>query len=61
MSERVIRIKYVKSCIGKPERQRRTLEALGLRHLGDEVEVRPSSALLGMLSRVSHLVEMVES
>lgn len=60
MTRKTVRIKYVKSCIGYPLRQKRTLRALGLKHLGDEVQVADNNAIRGMLDKVSHLVEVVE-
>jgi large subunit ribosomal protein L30 len=53
-----IRIKQVRSGIREPERTRRTLEVIGLRHHQDEI-VRPNSATIrGQLKRVRHLVEV---
>ena len=60
MTEKTLRIKYVKSCIGYPLRQKRTVRALGLRRLGDEREVTDNDAVRGMLRKISHLVEIVE-
>jgi large subunit ribosomal protein L30 len=53
-------VRYVKSAIGYPERQKRTVRALGLKRLGDRVEVPATEATLGMIDRISHLVEVVE-
>jgi large subunit ribosomal protein L30 len=53
-----IRIKQVRSGIREPERMRRTLQVIGLRHHQDEI-VRPNSATIrGQLKRVRHLVEV---
>jgi len=60
MAKKTVRVKYVKSGIGYPERQKRTLLALGLKRLGQEVEVTDNEAVRGMIRRVSHLVEVVE-
>jgi large subunit ribosomal protein L30 len=60
MAKKTVRVKYVKSSIGYPERQKRTLLALGLKRLGQEVEVTDNKAVRGMIRRVSHLVEVVE-
>jgi large subunit ribosomal protein L30 len=56
----MLRVKYVKSCIGYPLRQKRTVRALGFKRLGEEIEVTDNKAVRGMLSRVGHLVEVVE-
>ncbi len=58
MSERMLRVRYVKSCIGYSRRQKATIRALGLRRLGDVVEVRDSDAMRGMLDKVRHLVQV---
>lgn len=58
---RKIHIKYVKSCIGYPERQKRTVRALGLKRLGDRVEVSATDAVRGMLRKIGHLVEVADA
>ena len=55
-----LRIKYVKSAIGYNVRQKRTITALGLRHLGDEVEHDDTSVIRGMVHKVTHLVQVSE-
>jgi large subunit ribosomal protein L30 len=61
MNKKKVRIKYVKSCIGYSQRQKATLRALGLKRLGDEVEMQDTGAVRGMLRRVSHLVRVAEA
>lgn len=51
-----IRITQVKSKNGKPERQKRTLEALGIRKLNHTVEHEATPQILGMVEKVRHLV-----
>jgi large subunit ribosomal protein L30 len=53
-----IRITQVKSKIGKPERQKRTLEALGIRKLNHSVEHEATPQILGMVVKVRHLVKI---
>ena len=60
MTEKRVRVKYVKSCIGYPMRQKRTLWALGLKRLGDEIQLTDNDAVRGMIRKISHLVEVVE-
>lgn len=60
MSNKRVRITYVKSVIGYSQRQKGTMRALGLRHLGDIVEHDGSSTIRGMLDKISHLVEVEE-
>jgi len=55
-----IKIKQIKSSIGKPERQKRTLEALGFRKLNQVVEVEATPQIQGMIKKVSHLVTIIE-
>lgn len=51
-----IRITQVKSKNGKPERQKKTLEALGIKKLNHTVEHEATPQILGMVEKVRHLV-----
>ena len=53
-----IRITQVKSKNGKPERQKRTLEALGIRKLNHSVEHEATPQILGMVVKVRHLIKV---
>jgi len=53
-----IRITQVKSKNGKPERQKRTLGALGIRKLNHSVEHEATPQILGMVEKVRHLVKV---
>ena len=53
-----LRVKQVRSGIGRPAPHRRTLEAIGLRHHQDVVIVNDTPSLRGMLYQVRHLVEV---
>jgi len=53
-----LRIRWVKSAIGYSRRQKATIRALGLRHLGDEVVKEDHPSIRGMIAKVSHLVEV---
>jgi large subunit ribosomal protein L30 len=53
---KVLRITYTKSAIGYSERQKNTIQALGLRRLGQTVEHKDSPAIRGMVNKVNHLV-----
>ncbi|NJK86009.1 MAG: 50S ribosomal protein L30 [Bacteroidales bacterium] len=55
-----IKIKYTKSKIGSTERQKRTLDALGLKKLNSTVEVEATPQILGMVTKVQHLVQVEE-
>jgi len=53
-----IEIKQVKSRINRPERQKRTLDALGLRKLNHTVVLEATPQVLGMVNAVRHLVKV---
>ncbi len=55
-----IRVTQVKSKIGSSKRQKRTLEALGLRKINGAVEVEASPQIVGMVNKVKHLVKVEE-
>lgn len=55
-----IRVKQVRSKINRPENQKRTLEALGLRKMNQVVEHEATPQILGMVRKVSHLLEVEE-
>lgn len=55
-----IRIKQVRSSIGRPARQKRTLEALGLRKINHTREVVATPQVLGMVEKVKHLLTVEE-
>ncbi len=53
-----IKITQIRSKIGSSERQKRTLEALGLKRISNSVEVEATPQVLGMVSKVSHLLKV---
>ena len=55
---RRLRVKQVRSGIGRPAVHRRTLTALGLRHHQHVIVVSDTPAIRGMLYQVRHLVEV---
>ena len=55
-----IKITQVKSVIDRPERQKKTIEALGLKKLNATVEVEATPQILGMVTKVNHLVKVEE-
>lgn len=60
MSRSHLKVTLVRSPIGTPQTQRRTLAGLGLRRLGRTV-VRPNTpAFRGMVKKVMHLVAVEE-
>jgi large subunit ribosomal protein L30 len=55
-----IKVTQTKSVIDRPERQKRTMVALGLRKLNATVEVEATPQILGMVRKVNHLVTVEE-
>ena len=55
-----IKITLVKSSIGSTKRQKRILEALGLRKLNASVEHEASPQIVGMVNKMNHLVKVEE-
>jgi len=53
-----IRITQVKSKNGRPERQKGTLLALGIRKLNHSVEHEATPQIMGMVEKVRHLVKV---
>ncbi|SFE81754.1 LSU ribosomal protein L30P [Chitinophaga sp. CF118] len=53
-----IKITQVKSGIDRPERQKLTLKALGLKKMNATVEVEATPQVLGMVRKVNHLVKV---
>lgn len=56
-----IKVTQVKSSIKRPQNQKRNLEALGLRKLNQVVEHENTPNILGMISKVQHLVSVQEA
>ena len=54
-----IKVKQIKSKIGYPVDQKRTLEALGLHKISQVVEKEDSPVIRGMIRKVHHLVEVI--
>jgi len=52
-----LRITWVKSDIGYPRDQRRTLKSLGFHRLNQVVEQEDTASIRGMLSKVNHLIK----
>lgn len=55
-----IKITQVKSVIDRPERQKKTMQALGLRKMNASVEREATPQILGMVEKVQHLVKVEE-
>ncbi|MBP8790107.1 MAG: 50S ribosomal protein L30 [Breznakibacter sp.] len=55
-----IKVTQVKSKIGSTTRQKRVLEALGLRRMHMTVEHEDVPTIMGMVEKVKHLVSVVK-
>lgn len=55
-----IKVKQIKSKIGAPVDQKKTLLALGLHKISQVVEVEDNPSMRGMIRKVHHLVTVVE-
>ena len=57
----ILKIKMVKSEIGRPEKQRKILRGLGLNKLNSTVSLADTPQVRGMINKVVHLVSVEES
>ena len=55
-----IKITQIRSGIGRPLRQKRTLVALGLRKMHQTVEKEATPQIMGMIGKVQHHVKTEE-
>jgi len=55
-----IKVKLVKSIIGRKQDQIDTVKALGLKKINSEVEHEDTPQIRGMIQKVIHLVEVKE-
>lgn len=55
-----IKIRLKKSLIGASEAQKKVAKSLGLSRINQIVEHFNSPTILGMVNKISHLVEIVE-
>ncbi len=52
----MLKIKLVKSMIGRPEKHRKVLRGMGLTKINRTVELKDTPSVRGMVAKVSHLV-----
>ncbi|MCR5780803.1 MAG: 50S ribosomal protein L30 [Bacteroidaceae bacterium] len=55
-----IKVKQIKSRIGAPKNQKRTLDAMGLKKLNHVVELEDTASVRGQILTVHHLVKIVD-
>ena len=59
MSDKV-KITQIRSIIGRPEKHRRIIRALGLKKIHMSIEHKNNKAIVGMAKKIPHLVKMEE-
>ncbi len=59
MAEKV-KITQIRSLIGRPEKHRKIVRALGLKRMHQTVEHKNNPAIMGMVKKVPHLVKAEE-
>tara|TARA_B100000242_G_C42995280_1_gene462182 strand:- start:927 stop:1103 length:177 start_codon:yes stop_codon:yes gene_type:complete len=55
-----VKIVQIKSKIGRPKDQKRTLEALGLKKINGVVEHNATPQIIGMINKVKHLIKILK-
>jgi large subunit ribosomal protein L30 len=55
-----LKVTLIKSEIGRPEKHRKVLRGIGLKKLNRTVELENTPSIRGMISKVSHLVNIEE-
>lgn len=55
-----LRITLVRSVIGRPGDQARTVESLGLRKVNQTVEREDTPSIRGMITKIGHLIKVEE-
>lgn len=58
--DKKIQVTWVRSAIGRPEIQKKTIKALGFTKLNQTKEFKDEPVVRGMINAVSHLVKVVE-
>ncbi len=57
---KTIKIQLVRSAINRTQRQKDTVKALGFKKLNQIIEKESTPQILGMVSKIQHLVKVVE-
>ena len=59
-AEKQLKIRLVRSLIGRPQKQREVIKGLGLRRIDSEVIRKDCPEIWGMIRKVPHLVKVEE-
>ncbi|UCH80839.1 MAG: 50S ribosomal protein L30 [Nitrospiraceae bacterium] len=57
---KTLKVTLKRSIIGKPEKQRRIIKALGLRRINHTVEHKDTPNIRGMIHKMSYMLEVLE-
>ena len=57
-SKSKIKVTLLRSPIGRPEKQKRTVQALGLRRLHQSVIHTNTPQIRGMIAKIAHLIDI---
>ncbi|MCM1089059.1 MAG: 50S ribosomal protein L30 [Blautia sp.] len=60
-AEKTLKITLVRSTIGQVPKARATIKAMGLRKIGQTVELPDNDATKGQIQRVRHMVKVEEA
>ena len=56
-----VKVKLIRSMVGRPEKHRKVLRGMGLNKMNKTVELMDTPEIRGMVHKVSHLVRTEES
>ena len=58
MAVKSVKIKLVKSAAGRLKKHKACVSGLGLRRIGDEVEVEDTASVRGMINKIDYLIKV---
>ncbi len=58
--EPTITVKWIRSVIGRPDNQRKTIRGLGFKRLNQTLALPDRPEIRGMIQRVNHLLKILE-
>jgi large subunit ribosomal protein L30 len=57
---KTIKVKWIRSAIGRPEEQKKTIKGLGFKRLNQTLTLPDRPEIRGMIDHVLHLVKVME-
>ncbi len=58
--EHTIKVKWIRSVIGRPDNQRKTIRGLGFKRLNQTLTLPDRPEIRGMIHCVNHLLDVLE-